>query len=251
MKTILVTGATSGFGRAIALKYAAAGHKIIVTGRRQERLTQLVSEIENSYNTPALALCFDVRNRDEVNKAIESLSPEWAAIDILINNAGLAAGLDPIHTGNPDHWDRMVDTNVKGLLYVTKAVTQGMVSRKAGHIVNISSVAGKEVYPNGNVYCGTKYAVEAITKGARLDLHQHGIKVSSVAPGMAETEFSVVRFDGDESRAAKVYDGVEALTADDIADTVYFITESPARVYIHDIVLTPAAQASATQVIRN
>lgn len=231
MKTILITGATAGFGKAIALKYAQNGHRVIITGRRQNLLTELQNYIETTYGTAVQALCFDVRSNAEVDAALNSLPADWKNIDILVNNAGLAAGLSPINEGSLDHWERMVDTNVKGLLYVSRIVSQWMVAQKSGHIVNISSVAGKEVYLNGNVYCATKHAVEALTKGMRLDLHPHGIKVSSVAPGMAETEFSVVRFDGDAERAAKVYEGVEALTGNDIAESVFFITESP-RGYI-------------------
>jgi len=250
-KTILVTGATSGFGKAIALKYAANGHRVIITGRRNNLLYELKNDITERFGSDVYTACFDVRHNAEVEKFVAELPAEWENIDVLINNAGLAAGMGPINEGQIDHWDRMVDTNLKGLLYISRTICQGMVARKAGHIINISSIAGKEVYPNGNVYCATKHAVEALTKGMRLDLHKHGIKVSSVAPGMAETEFSIVRYDGDEARAQKVYEGVEALTADDIAESVYFITESPARVYIQDITLTPAAQANATTVIRN
>lgn len=251
MKTILVTGATAGFGRAIALKYAQNGHKVIITGRRKERLDELKQQIAQDYGTPVLPLCFDVRENTEVEKALQALPADWQNIDILVNNAGLAAGLGPIQDGHLDHWERMIDTNIKGLLYVSKVVCKMMIGQKSGHIVNISSIAGKEVYPNGNVYCATKHAVEALTKGMRLDLHAHGIKVSSVAPGMAETEFSIVRYDGDEERAKKVYENVEPLTAADIAESVYFITESPKHVYIQDIVITPAAQANATTVRRN
>jgi 3-hydroxy acid dehydrogenase/malonic semialdehyde reductase len=251
MKTILVTGATAGFGRAIALKYAQNGHKVIITGRRQQRLDELKQQIEQEYGTPVLPLCFDVRENTEVEKALQLLPPDWQNIDILVNNAGLAAGLGPIQDGQLDHWERMIDTNIKGLLYVSKVVCNMMIAQKSGHIVNISSIAGKEVYPNGNVYCATKHAVEALTKGMRLDLHAYGIKVSSVAPGMAETEFSIVRYDGDEERAKKVYENVEPLTAADIAESVYFITESSKHVYIQDIVITPAAQANATTVRRN
>ena len=250
MKTILVTGATAGFGKAIALKYAQNGNRVIITGRRRERLDELQQQIEQEFNTPVLALCFDVRENAEVEKALNSLPTDWQNIDILVNNAGLAAGLGPIQDGHLDHWERMIDTNIKGLLYVSKVVCNMMITQKSGHIVNISSIAGKEVYPNGNVYCATKHAVEALTKGMRIDLHPHGIKVSSVAPGMAETEFSIVRYDGDTERAAKVYENVDPLTAVDIAESVYFITESPAHVYIQDIVLTPTAQANATTVIR-
>jgi hypothetical protein len=251
MKTILVTGATAGFGKAIALKYAQNGNRVIITGRRQNRLDELKAQIEQEYGTPVLALCFDVRDNVEVEKNLGNLPADWQTIDVLVNNAGLAAGLGPIHEGHLDHWERMIDTNVKGLLYVSKVIANMMVSRKSGHIVNISSIAGKEVYLNGNVYCATKHAVEALTKGMRVDLHPHHIKVSSVAPGMAETEFSIVRYDGDVERANKVYENVEPLTAADIAESVYFITESPKHVYIQDIVLTPAAQANATTVIRN
>lgn len=249
-KTILVTGATSGFGKAIALKYAENGHRVIITGRRSNLLEDLKNEIAQRFGGEVYAACFDVRHNAEVETFVQNLPKEWGSIDVLINNAGLAAGLNPINEGHLDHWEAMIDTNVKGLLYMSRAISRLMVERKSGHILNISSIAGIEVYPNGNVYCATKHAVEALTKGMRLDLHKHGIKVSSVAPGMAETEFSIVRFDGDEARAQKVYEGVEALTAEDVAESVYFITESNPRVYIHDITLTPAAQASATTVIR-
>lgn len=249
-KTVLVTGATSGFGKAIALKYAENGHRVIITGRRANLLEELQNDLAKRFGADVYTANFDVRNNVEVENFVNNLPPEWSAIDILVNNAGLAAGLEPINEGQIGHWERMVDTNIKGLLYMSRAISQGMIARQQGHIVNISSMAGKEVYPNGNVYCATKHAVEALTKGMRLDLHKHGIKVSGVAPGLAETEFSIVRFDGDENRAKSVYQGLEPLTAADIADSVYFITESPGRVYIHDITLTPAAQASSTMVIR-
>lgn len=250
-KTILVTGATAGFGKAIALKYAENGHRLIITGRRNNLLEDLKNDMVTRFGAVVYTACFDVRSNEEVEKFVAALPTEWGSIDVLVNNAGLAAGLDPIYEGKLDHWERMIDTNIKGLLYMSRAISHHMIERKTGHIVNISSVAGKEIYPNGNVYCATKHAVEALTKGMRLDLHKYGIKVSSVAPGLAETEFSIVRFDGDAERAKKVYEGVEALTGSDIAESVYFITESPARVYIHDITLTPAAQANATTVIRN
>lgn len=250
-KTVLVTGATAGFGKAIATQYAQLGYKLIITGRRAELLQALKTELTQTYGVEVLDLCFDVRDAEAVSIALNSLPDDWKAIDILVNNAGLAAGLDPIQNGNLDHWERMIDTNVKGLLYVSKAVANFMIERSVkGHIVNISSMAGKEVYPNGNVYCGTKHAVEALTKGMRLDLHPHGIKATTVAPGLAETEFSIVRFDGDVDKAKKVYLGLEPLVANDIADCVLFVTERPSHVYIHDITVTPSAQASSTMVTR-
>ncbi len=220
-KTILVTGATSGFGRAIARKFAANGNKLIITGRRQNLLEELAVELKTIYGAEVLTLCFDVRKLAEVEAAVASLEGPWREIDVLVNNAGLAVGMNPVHEGITDDWERMIDTNVKGLLYMTRMVAPIMVARRQGHIINIGSVAGKEVYPMGNVYCGTKFAVDAITKGTRIDLVSHNIKVTQVAPGAANTEFSVVRFKGDQERAENVYKGFAPLQAEDIADAVY------------------------------
>ncbi len=248
-KIALITGATSGIGKATALKLAANGYDIVITGRRQDRLEELKKEIEKS-GTRVLALCFDVRDEDAVNTMLGELPAEWSAVDVLVNNAGLAAGLDPIQQGDSNDWNRMIDTNVKGLLYVTRCISQRMIDRKAGHIVNIGSIAGKEVYPNGNVYCATKHAVDALTKGMRMDLLPHGIKVTQVCPGAVETEFSIVRFHGDTSRADKVYEGFECLVAEDVADCIWFAVSRPAHVNINDMVVMPTAQASASVFYR-
>src|SRR5690554_6531927 len=210
-KIILITGATSGIGEATALLLSRHNFDLILTGRRAEKLKKLKQKIESEGDARVLILNFDIRNRRETTTAIEGLPEEWKNIDILINNAGLAAGLSTIDEGSIDDWEQMIDTNVKGLLYISRAVSAEMVKRKQGHIINISSIAGKETYPSGNVYCATKHAVESLTKGMRLDLLQHGIKVSSVAPGAVDTEFSLVRFKGDKKRAEKVYEGFTPL----------------------------------------
>lgn len=246
-KIALITGATSGIGKASAELYAKNQYNIIVTGRREERLSQLKAELESTFSVEVLSLCFDVRSNDEVNKAFESLTEKWKSIDVLVNNAGLAKGLSSIQNGDLDHWEQMIDTNVKGLLYVSKAIMPLMIARKQGHIVNVGSIAGKEVYPNGNVYCATKHAVDALTKAMRIDLLPHKIKVSAVCPGAVDTEFSEVRFDGDKNKADKVYVGYEPLRAEDIADAIYFMTSRPAHVNINDLLIMPTAQASATQ----
>jgi len=250
-KIILITGATSGFGKAIAVKFAGQGHNLIITGRRAGRLEELKKKLEKDFSTEVLALCFDVRNAAEVEKNIQSLPGHWKEIDVLVNNAGLAAGLNPIHEGVLDDWERMIDTNMKGLLYMTRFVAPLMVARKKGHIINIGSVAGKEVYPNGNVYCGSKFGVDAITKGTRIDLVPHNIKVTHIAPGAANTEFSVVRFKGDREKADNVYKGFKPLLAEDVADVVYYVTTLPDHVNVNDLVLMPAAQASATMIYRD
>lgn len=245
MKTILITGATSGFGKATAEKFASEKWNIIITGRRKERLDELKSTLEKKYNVQVLGLCFDVRNANEVTEHLENLPANFNQIDVLVNNAGLASGLSSIEEGNLDDWEKMIDTNVKGLLYVTRIISAGMKARKSGHIINIGSTAGKEAYKNGNVYCATKHAVEAITKGSRIDLLPYGIKVTGVCPGMAETEFSEVRFAGDKERAKNVYAGFQPLLAEDIADVIYFAATRPAHVCLNDIVLTPTAQANS------
>ncbi len=244
-KTILVTGATSGFGGAIATRFAKDGDDLIITGRREPLLMQLSAELRKKYKVEVLSLCFDVRKMDEVELAIASLPDEWKEIDVLVNNAGLAVGLNPVQEGVIDDWERMIDTNVKGLLYMTRFVAPLMVERKKGHIINIGSIAGKEVYPMGNVYCGSKFAVDGITKGTRIDLVAHNIKVTHVAPGAANTEFSLVRFKGDKERADNVYKGFKPLSAEDVAEVVFYVTTLPPHVSIHDIVVMPTAQASA------
>ena len=244
-KTILITGATSGFGKAIAMRFANDGDDLIITGRREALLMELSAELRKKYKVEVLSLCFDVREREEVELAISSLPDEWKDIDILVNNAGLAVGMNPIQEGVIDDWDRMIDTNVKGLLYMTRFVSPLMVERKKGHIINIGSIAGKEVYPMGNVYCGAKFAVDAITKGTRIDLVTHNIKVTQVAPGAADTEFSLVRFKGDKKRADSVYKGFKPLLAEDVAEVVFYVTTLPPHVSIHDIVVMPTAQASS------
>lgn len=244
-KIALITGATSGIGKATAYEFAKHGIKLILCGRRQERL----NEIENAlkFKTQVLTLNFDVCNKDAVFEALHALPEDFKAIDILINNAGNAHGLDPIQNGNLDDWEAMIDSNVKGLLYVSKTVMPQMIERQSGHIVNIGSVAGKEVYPKGNVYCASKQAVLAITEGMRMDLNPYGIKVSAINPGLVETEFSKVRFKGD-AIADTVYKGYKALQAEDIADVVYFMVSRPAHVNVADVLIFPTAQASATIV---
>ncbi len=247
---VFITGATSGIGKSTAELFAKNGYDVIITGRRQERLNDLKTQLEKEHKINATALNFDITNQEEVEKAISSLSTENKKIDILVNNAGLAAGLSSIQDGNLLHWERMIDTNVKGLLYVTKIISNLMISRAKGHIINIGSIAGKEVYANGNVYCATKHAVDALNKAMRIDLLPHHIKVTAVNPGMVETEFSIVRFEGDEERAKKVYLGLQPLSPQDIAETVFWVANRPAHVNINDIVIMPAVQATATVSIR-
>ncbi len=248
-KIALITGATSGIGKASALTLAKMGFDIIATGRREDRLEELGNEL--SPDVRFLPLVFDVREREKVGEILGSLPADWSEIDVLINNAGNAHGMDPIQTGSLDDWDAMMDINVKGLLYVSKAIITGMTERKSGMIINIGSIAGKEVYPNGNVYCGSKHAVDAITKGMRIDLNPFGIRVVGIHPGMVETEFSLVRFKGDETRAESVYKGFEPLLAQDIADIVEFVVNRPPHVVLADIVVLPTAQASAALTNKN
>ncbi|PTB95934.1 NAD(P)-dependent oxidoreductase [Marivirga lumbricoides] len=245
-KTAFITGVTSGIGRATAVLLAQNGFKIIATGRRQERLKELEKELEKY--TDIITLNFDVRERDNVLKAIEGLPQEWKAIDLLINNAGNAHGLTSIEEGSMEDWNAMIDINVKGLLHVSQPIIKTMVQHKKGHIINIGSVAGKETYPNGNIYCASKFAVDAINSSMRMDLNKHGIKVSQVAPGLVETEFSLVRFKGDEERAGKVYENFEALKAEDIAELILFMATRPAHVNLADVLIFPTAQATATMV---
>ncbi|MCF1750464.1 SDR family NAD(P)-dependent oxidoreductase [Mariniradius sediminis] len=248
-KIALVTGATSGIGKATAIALARLGYDIIATGRRQDRLSALSDELPQG--TRLLTLQFDVRDKEAVFEILGNLPEEWKQIDVLINNAGNAHGFDPIQTGSVDDWDAMMDINVKGLLYVSKAIIPGMTQRNRGTIVNIGSIAGKEVYLNGNVYCASKHAVDALTKGMRMDLNPHGIRVIGVHPGLVETEFSLVRFKGDAERSKSVYKGYEPLTAEDIADTIAFAVSRPPHVVLADIVILPTAQAAATLVKKN
>lgn len=248
-KIALITGATSGIGKASAITLAKMGYDIIATGRRKDRLDELAKELPSGVRF--LPLVFDVRDREKVGEILGNLPKNWSAVDVLVNNAGNAHGMDPIQTGSLDDWDAMMDINVKGLLYVSKAIIPGMTERKSGIIINIGSIAGKEVYPNGNVYCGSKHAVDAITKGMRIDLNPFGIKVIGIHPGLVETEFSLVRFKGDEKRAETIYQGYEPLVAQDIADIVEFVVNRPAHVVLADIVVLPTAQASATLVKKN
>jgi len=240
----MITGATSGFGKAIALRFASHGFNIIITGRRKELLDVLEKELHALGKIKILSLCFDVRKREEVESVIGNLPDEWKRIDILVNNAGLAVGLDHIQAGNTDDWDRMIDTNVKGLLYVTRTVSPLMAARSKGHIFNIGSIAGNEVYENGNVYCASKFAVKALSKSMRIDMLKNNIRVTLIAPGMAETEFSLVRFKGDRQKARNVYQGIEALTADDVADVIYYCATLPDHVCINEVEITPTQQAS-------
>jgi 3-hydroxy acid dehydrogenase/malonic semialdehyde reductase len=248
---VLITGATSGIGKSTAQLFAKNGHDLIITGRREDRLKEIKTQLQNDFKVKVTTLCFDIRKLSEVENAISTLSSENKKIDILVNNAGLAAGLGPIQSGNIDHWERMIDTNVKGLLYISRAISNLMIENKKGHIINIGSIAGKEVYANGNVYCATKHAVDALNKGMRIDLLPHNIKVTAINPGMVETEFSIVRFDGDSDKAKKVYEGLQPLCPEDIAETIYWVASRPAHVNINDIVIMPTVQATATNVIRN
>ncbi|HEX6232974.1 MAG TPA: SDR family oxidoreductase [Jiangellaceae bacterium] len=244
---VLITGASSGIGRACAEAFAAEGASLILAARRLDRLQQLAEGLDASVHLVEL----DVRDRVAVERAVASLPEEWTQIDVLVNNAGLAAGLEPLQDGDPDDWDRMVDTNVKGLLYVTRAVVAGMVGRGRGHVINIGSIAGHETYPNGTVYCATKAAVDRITTGLRHDLLGTGVKVSTVDPGMVETEFSLVRFHGDRERAEQVYAGIRPLSARDIAETVAWVAGRPPHVQVAEVIVLASAQASATRVHRD
>jgi len=250
IKTILITGATSGIGKASAKLFAKKGYRLIITGRRKDRLDEMSKEYAQNYSTDILSLCFDVRHLDEVKSALDSIPPEFASIDILLNNAGLASGLDAIHTGDFEDWDRMIDTNLKGLLYMTRLISPGMVERQSGHIINVCSIAGHEVYPKGNVYNATKFGVEALTRSMRLDLYEHNIRVSMVSPAhVEETEFSLVRFHGDNEKS-KIYEDFNPLKAKDVAETIYFIATRPKHVNIQDIILWGTQQANATMVDR-
>ena len=247
---VFITGASSGIGRSTALIFAKNNCDLIITGRRQERLDQLKLELETTYNIQVVVLCFDIRNFSDTENAILSLPEDQKKIDVLVNNAGLASGLSSIQDGEISQWERMIDTNIKGLLYSTKIISNLMIKQGSGHIINIGSVAGKEVYANGNVYCATKHAVDALNRAMRIDLLPFSIRVSAINPGMVETEFSLVRFDGDLDRAKKVYAGIEPLKPEDIADTIFWVANRPAHININDILIMPSAQASATNVLR-
>jgi NADP-dependent 3-hydroxy acid dehydrogenase YdfG len=246
-KIILVTGASSGFGKAIAEKFAAGGWNLILTARREEKLAAVASSIEKKYGVKTLSLVFDIQNRKDCLEKLGNLPTEWQAVNILVNNAGLALGRDPFDQADLDDWETMIDTNVKGLLYASKAVIP-YLKKQQGHIINIGSTAGKEVYKDGNVYCATKHAVDAITKAQRIDLLPYKIKVTAIHPGAALTDFSLVRFKGDESKANPVYEGYQPLLAEDIADTAWFVANTPAHVCINDIVMTCVAQANSTML---
>jgi len=249
-KTALITGATAGIGEATALVLAKNGYNIIITGRRATLLEKLKAKILSETNAEVLSLCFDVRKHSEVRQAVSSLETKWKQIDVLVNNAGLSVGLNHIDKGEIDDWERMIDTNIKGLLYVTREVSPLMVERKTGHIINIASIAGKEVYESGNVYCATKHAVDALSKSMRIDLLHDNIKVTNIAPGMVETEFSIVRFKGDKERADKVYQGLTPLFAQDIAEAILFAVTRPAHVCINDMLIMPTAQAAVAYLRR-
>lgn len=244
---VLLTGATSGIGKATALLLARSGYRLILTGRRAERLEEVALACR-SLGVEAKILCFDIQDATATERALSELQDAWSEIDILINNAGLSQGLNPVHEGLLSDWEIMLDTNVKGLLTVSRWVSKGMTARGSGHILNVSSIAGKEVYADGNVYCASKHAVEAITKSMRMELNPYDIKVSSIAPGLVETEFSEVRFKGDKARAAQVYTGFQPLTAADIAEAILFMLNRPAHVNIADLTILPSAQASSTLV---
>lgn len=244
-KIAFITGASSGFGKACAEKFAAHGYDLILNGRRENRLEKIKEELEKKYNTAVLVSVFDVRGREAVQTAINKLPEEWQTIDVLINNAGLALGRDYFDEADLDDWDTMIDTNLKGLLYVTRALLPMLKKSSQPHIINMGSVAGKEIYEKGNVYCASKAAVDALSHSMRIDLLRHHIKVTAIHPGAAETEFSLVRFKGDAATAKKIYDGLTPLTAEDVADTVYYCTTLPPHVCINDLVITCTQQADA------
>lgn len=245
---MFITGATSGFGKASAQLFAQNGHNLIITGRRNDRLENLSQELRNNYKISVLPLCFDVRDNDAVVSAINNLPNKQ--IDVLINNAGLASGLSKVQNGSLDDWEKMIDTNIKGLLYVSKAIMPLMIKNNKGHIINVGSTAGKEAYENGNVYCATKHAVDAISKSMRIDLLEHGIKVTQICPGAAETEFSEVRLHGDVEKAKKIYEGYKPMSAEDVASIIYYVTTLPENVCINDLVVTSLAQANSFYINR-
>ncbi len=249
-KIVLITGATSGFGKASAKLFAQNGYNIIITGRRLDRLQKLEDKLIDKYSVRVFPLCFDVRDQQLTADAINSLPENWKKIDVLVNNAGLASGMSKIQDGDFEDWNKMIDTNIKGLLNVSRNVMPLMINRKKGHIINISSTASKEVYLNGNVYCATKHAVDAISKGMRIDLLEHGIKVTQICPGAAETEFSEVRFHGDKEKAKQVYKGFQPMVAHDVASVIYYVTTLPEHLCINDLVVTSLAQANSYYIDR-
>ncbi|MCF8229337.1 MAG: SDR family NAD(P)-dependent oxidoreductase [Bacteroidales bacterium] len=247
-KIAMITGATSGIGKACAVKFAQNGYNVIITGRRRKRLENLAMELSSEYGALALILTFDIRIHEEVKEAIDKIPESWQRINVLINNAGLASGLAPIYEGEIENWEEMIDTNIKGLLYITRYISPMMLENGEGHIINIGSIAGREAYPNGNVYNATKFAVDGLTKAMRIDLYEKNIRVTQVAPGAVETEFSMVRFKGDTKKAEKVYQGYQPLMADDVGEVAYYVTTLPPHVNISDLLIMPTAQASATRV---
>jgi len=249
-KIVFITGASSGIGRSCARAFAREGASILMTARRADRLNELAAALITEYGVPVHHFALDVRRQPEVERALTSLPEAWKTIDVLVNNAGLSRGLDKLHEGKLSDWEEMIDTNVKGLLYVSRVVLPGMVARSRGHVINIGSIAGHELYPGGNVYCASKFAVNALTRGLRLDLSGTNVRVSTVDPGMVETEFSVVRFHGDDERASKVYQGLTPLSADDVADAVLYCATRPPHVNISEVIIMPTAQASPTVVHR-
>jgi NADP-dependent 3-hydroxy acid dehydrogenase YdfG len=244
MSIALITGATSGFGKATAIRFAEHGYNVIITGRREERLNELEDYIKENFEVDVLSIAFDIRNRQQTIDELNAIPHDWKDVTVLVNNAGLAAGLSTIQDGDIDDWETMIDTNLKGLLYVTRTVSPWMIKNNKGHIINIGSIAGKEVYPKGNVYCATKFAVDALSQAMRIDMLPHGIRVTAIHPGAAETEFSLVRYHGDAEKAKSVYAGYEPLIADDIADIAYFAASRPSHVVLNEIVVTPSAQAA-------
>ncbi len=244
MSIALITGATSGFGKATAIRFAEHGYNVIITGRREDRLKELEDYIKENFDVDVLTLCFDICNRQQTIDELNAIPHDWKHVTVLVNNAGLAAGLSTIQDGDIDDWEVMIDTNLKGLLYVTRTVSPWMIKNNKGHIINIGSIAGKDVYPKGNVYCATKFAVDALSQAMRIDMLPHGIRVTAIHPGAAETEFSLVRYHGDAEKAKNVYAGYEPLIADDIADIAYFAVSRPAHVVLNEIVVTPTAQAA-------
>jgi len=250
-KIVFITGATSGIGNACATVFAAAGYNIVITGRRKERLEKIKITIESEYNIKVYTLCFDIQHKKEVFDAIENLPAEWKAIDILINNAGLSLGRDSFDTSDINDWEIMMNTNVNGLLYITKALLPHFIKEKKGHVINIGSIAGKEIYENGNIYCASKFAVDAISKSMRIDLLKYGIKVTAIHPGAVETEFSLVRFKGDASKADAIYNGFKPLTAEDIADTIFYTATLPAHVCINELIITCTQQAGTYYYHKN
>jgi len=249
-KIVFISGASSGIGMACARAFAREGAKVILAARRRERIEKLALELKEAFTTESKILSFDIQNYQEIKESFASLPEEWKNVDILINSAGLAQGMHKLQEGNPDDWDVMINTNIKGLLYLTREILPNMVKRESGHIINLGSTAGHDVYPSGNVYCATKFAVNAISQSLRIDVLDKSIKVSSVDPGMVETEFSVVRFSGDVERAKKVYAGVEPLTPQDVADAILYCATRPKHVNINEIILTPIAQAQSNFVVR-